>query len=575
MESLSRLVKVASGKSRGDLLLKNCKIVNVFSSKIEEGDVLISDRKIAGVGVYERKHAHQLIDIKGAYVAPGLIDAHVHIESAMVSPFEFAKAIVPLGTTSVIVDPHEIANVLGQDGIKFMLESSKNNHISFYFMLPSCVPATHLETSGSTLLAKDLEPFIDEPWVRGIGEVMNFPAVIGAHHDILKKVLIGKQKRVDGHAPGVSGHALNAYVAAGILSDHECVTTAEAREKLARGMKILIREGSCAKNLETLLPLVEEKNCARFSFCTDDRLPEDLVAREHINYCVKRAVKLGLDPVMAIKMATINTAEHYKIERKGAVVPGYWADLIVFDNFKNFNIQKVFRSGQVVALDFKFTAKSRKRKTSPIRGTVNVGHFSEQKLKIKEVKHKALRVIKLIKNQLLTEEMQYRPRCFDAARNILSDVEHDILKIAVVERHLASGHVGVGFVHGFGLKQGAIASTVAHDSHNIIIIGTNDGDMEIAVKSLIESQGGEIVVLDGKVKALLPLPIAGLMSKKSVQEVNKQKQKLLLEARKQGVRLENPFITMSFLSLPVIPKLKLTDRGLVDVLQFDFTSLFV
>ncbi|MBF0299695.1 MAG: adenine deaminase, partial [Oligoflexia bacterium] len=529
------------------------------------------------------KKAEKIIDLKGAYVAPGFIDSHVHIESSMLTPFEFAKAIVPLGTTSAIADPHEIANVLGQDGIKFMLESSKNHFISFYFMLPSCVPATHLETSGSTLKAKDIEPFINEKWVRGIGEVMNFPGVINTDQDLMQKLRISKNKRVDGHAPGLIGLDLNAYIASGILSDHECIDIFEAKEKLAKGMKILIREGSGAKNLDTLISLVNDKNCSRFSLCTDDRHPEDLIAGQHINYSIKKAIKLGLDPILAIKMATINTAEHYKIDRKGAIVPGYWADLVIFDNFKDFNILKVFRSGQLVGENNVFVGKAKKIKTSPIRGTVNVGFFDSNKLKVKienkdknkDLKKK-IRVIKLIKNQIITEEEIYSPLSIEKigdTQYINADIKNDILKIAVVERHLASGNVGVAFVKGFGLKKGAIASTVAHDSHNIIIVGTNDKDMEIAVRTLIEYQGGEIAVVDGKVKAILPLPIAGLMSKENVHKVTKQKQKLINEVLKMGSKLENPFITMSFLALPVIPKLKITDLGLVDVDKFNFVPL--
>jgi adenine deaminase len=571
MEKLKKIIDVGLGNSQGDLLLKNCKIVNLFTSEIEEGNVIITNKKIVGIGNYT--DAKKVIDLKGAYLLPGFIDAHVHVESSMLTPFEFAKAVVPLGVTSAIVDPHEIANVLGHDGIKFMLESSKNNHISLYFMIPSCVPATHLETSGATLLANDIKYFMDKKWVKGLGEVMNYPGVLAKDDEVLKKIVISKMKCSDGHAPGLVGKDLNAYIASGITTDHECITKAEAKEKLARGMKILIREGSGAKNLDELIGLVTKENCSRFMFCTDDRDAEDLVNHEHINYSIKRAINKGLDPFCAIKMATINVAEHYNIPRKGAIAPGYWADMVVVGDLKEFNIQKVFRSGELIAEDYDFIAKAKGEHRLSLRGSVNVGYFDKEKLRIKD-EGKRIRVINAVEDQIITTTSFEKPLNIDKDGYILSDTDKDILKIAVIERHQASGNVGVGFVKGFGLKKGAIASTVCHDSHNIIVIGTNDDDIEIAVKELVLSQGGKIVIEDGKVKSLLPLPIGGLMSKKPLFEVAKEKLHLERACRNLGVNLRSPFMTLSFLALPVIPELKITDKGLVDVNKFDFVSLF-
>lgn len=567
-----KLINVSRGLEEGDLLLKNCKIVNVFSGTIEESNIIIVNKKIAGIGDY--KKAKEVLDLKGSYVSPGFIDAHAHIESSMITPFEFARAVVPLGTTSVIVDPHEIANVLGHDGIKFMLESSKNNHISLYFMLPSCVPATtHLETSASILSAEDIYPFMSEKWVVGLGEVMNYPGILNSDSDLLNKLKIAKKKRSDGHAPNLSGFDLNAYIASGISTDHECTEKEEAFEKLNRGMKILIREGSAAKNLDSLIGLVNDHNYKQFLFCTDDRHPEDLVNKLHINYNIKKAIKSGINPITAIRMATINVVEHYKIDRKGAVAPGYWADLVVFDNFESFNIEKVFRSGIKIAENYKFVAKAKKPKLSKLRGTVNVGYFDKKKLEIKDT-GKKIKVITTVKDQIITNFIECKPESVDNNGNIISDIKNDILKITVIERHLASGNVGVGFVKGFGMKRGAIASTVAHDSHNIIAIGTNDEDISFAVKSLIDAQGGNIVVDNCEIKALLQLSIAGLMSTKNVQEVAKEKLRLQKACEEIQTNFENPFMVMSFLALPVIPHLKITDKGLVDVDQFKVVDIY-
>ena len=506
MKKLKNIIDVGRGIAPGDLLLKNCRIVNLFAHTIEEANVVIAHKKIAGVGDYHE--AKEIVDLKGAYLLPGFMDAHVHVESSMLTPFEFAKAVVPLGVTSAIVDPHEIANVLGHDGIKFMLESSKNNHISLYFMLPSCVPATHLETSGATLLAY----FIHEKWVKGLGEVMNYPGVLYKDEEVLRKIQISKMKARDGHAPGLSGRDLNAYIAAGISTDHECFTREEAREKLSRGMRILIREGSGAKNLDELIGLVTPENCSRFLLCTDDRHPEDLVNREHINLSIRRAMEHGVDPICAIKMATLNVAEHYNIPRKGAIAPGYWADMVVVDDLKKFDIEQVYRSGELIARGYEFVAEAKGEHRIKLRGTVNVGHFDVAKLRVRD-EGTPMRVIEIVPDQLITRGVMERPSRIDSEGYVESDTEADLLKIAVVERHLATGNVGVGFVRGFGLKRGAIASTVAHDSHNIIVVGTNDSDMELAVRELVRSQGGKIVIADGEVTAILPLPIRGLMSR--------------------------------------------------------------
>ncbi len=564
------IIKVAKGEKEADLVLKNCNIINVFTGEIEKNDIAIFDKYIAGIGKYDAKNK---IDLKGLYVSPGFFDSHVHIESSLVTIPEYARAVVPLGTTSVVIDPHEIANVLGLDGIRFMLKSSKYNPLSVYFMLPSCVPATDMETSGAELRAFDLFPFINEEWVKGLAEMMNFPGVLNMDTDVIDKLRLMEDKIIDGHAPGLKGKELNAYISAGISSDHECVTPEEALEKLSRGMYIMIREGTVAKNLKDLVPIINEKTYKRCLWATDDRHPDDLIKEGHINFLIKKAISFGVDPIIAIQMATINAVEHFKIPKAGAIAPSYYADIVVFDNFKDFNILKVFKNGKLVAENGKyiFTPPVELRK-STIRSSINIKWLKDEDFQIK-AESDMINVIEIVNNQLITKHKKYKANIIN--NYVESDIKRDIIKCMVIERHFASDNIGKGFVKGFGIKQGAIASSVAHDSHNIIVIGVNDSDMLKAVTHLRKLQGGFCVVNNQKVLADLPLPIAGLMSEKSLKEVYEDLQILNKASKELGIKIEDPFLMLSFLALPVIPELKITDKGLVDVTKFQYIDLFI
>ena len=566
------------GEIYADLLIKNAQVINVFSGEIQKTDVAVFQGMIAGFGRYKAK---KTIDIRGMYLSPGLIDGHVHIESSMVLPLEFAKGVVPLGTTTVVTDPHEIANVFGLEGIKFMAEYSKNIPLDIFIMLPSCVPATDMETSGGRLGYHDLSTFADKPWVLGLAEMMNYSGVIHRDNIVLKKMGIMKGKVIDGHAPGLSGKGLNAYISAGIRSDHECTTADEAREKLEKGMYIMLREGTIAKNLKTLLPLITTENSRRFMFVTDDRNPVDIINEGHINFMVKTAIKWGIDPITAVRMATLNPAEYFHLNEFGAIAPGYNADFIVFDNLKNFNIKKVFKRGRLVAENGCLIPEIPSGNPIHLRSSMNVRSLSADDLKVKaggrgdrfaSLTTSLIKVIEIVSGQLITRKRIEKARVEKG--EVISDVDRDIIKISVIERHLASKNIGIGFVKGFGLKRGAIASSVSHDSHNIITVGTNDRDMLSAVNEIIHLKGGQVVVRDGKVIESLPLPVAGLMSDKSLNEVKEEVERVNFAARRFGCPLTHPFMSLSFLSLPVIPELKITDKGLVDVEKSKIVSLF-
>ena len=569
MASLKEKIRVASGDGMVDLLIKNGRVVDVFSGEIEKRDVAVFEGVIVGFGDYR---AREIIDVKGDFLCPGLIDGHVHIESSMVTIPEFARAVLPNGTTSVVIDPHEIANVLGREGIRFMAKSAKGVPLNVFIMVPSCVPATHMETSGATLKAADLKPLLKEPWAIGLAEMMNFPGVIFRDPEVLKKIEIAKGKRIDGHAPMLSGKGLYAYLTAGIRSDHECTTGKEAKEKLKNGMWIMIREGTTARNLRSLIPLVHPKNSRRFFFVTDDRHPKELLEEGHIDSMVRQAVRWGLDPILAIQMATLNAAEYFRLDNLGAIAPGYRADIISFDHLGRFQIKKVFKDGKLVSENGKMLFPPiHKRKSSNVNGSVRIKSLKKDALLLRSDQSLA-KIIQLIPDQIVTKKVMKRVFLKDGVAH--PNVKEDILKIAVVERHKATGNIGIGFVQGFGLKTGAIGSSVAHDSHNIVLVGTNDADMLKAVEVIQSMKGGLVAVLEGKVLASLPLPIAGLMSEGSVARVNLQLEALHSASKTLGCKIPDPFMILSFLSLPVIPELKITDKGLVDVNQFKIVPLF-
>jgi adenine deaminase len=569
MSKVEERIEVARGEKPADLVLKNARVVNVFSGDIHETNVAIFDGIIVGLGDYTGR---TFIDLGGKYVCPGFIDGHVHLESAMVIPSEFARAVVPLGTTSVVADPHEIANVLGLDGIRFMMEASKNLPLSVYIMLPSCVPATDMETSGAKLYSPDLEMFLGQEQVLGIAEMMNFPGVICRDRDVLEKIRIAKWKRVDGHAPLLSGKDLAAYVTAGIKSDHECTRLDEAQEKLRDGMYIMIREGSTAKNLRDLLPLVTEHNAQKCMFVTDDRHPADLMDDGHVNAIVKRAIELGMEPIRAIQMATINPAEYFQLKRLGAVSPGYIADILVLDDLESVSVGQVYKGGVLAAEDGELVNWDIPPTPPYIRSTMNINWMGMSDVGIEALSGR-IRVIGLIPEQIITNSLVEEARIENG--RAVADPERDILKIVVAERHRASGNIGKGFVRGFGLKEGALGSSVAHDCHNIVVVGTNDDDILTAIVEIVRMQGGQVVVRNGQVIEALALPIAGLMSSQPLEVVRRKVDQLKAAARDCGCILKDPFMQMSFLALPVIPSLKLTDKGLVDVDKFQFTDLFV
>ncbi len=567
--NVEKIIDIARGIEKADLVIKNANIINVLSEEIHQADVAVADGVIAGIG--KDYHGHKEIDIKGAYLSPSFIDGHVHIESSMLLPCEFAKAVVPAGTTTLIIDPHEISNVLGLQGISFMREAIQGLPIDVYMMLPSCVPATPFETSGFDLNSYDLSLLIDKPWVLGIAEMMNFPGVLNHDKNVMAKLKLAmsKDKRIDGHAPCLSDKDLCAYIAAGVTSDHECTTPDEAIEKLRKGMYLMIREGSAAKDLKALLPVLLEKNTRKCIFVTDDRHPEDLL--EHINSMVRTAVEAGVPPIKAIQMASLNTAEYFKIQNLGAIAPGYKADFIVLPDLKTFKPDLVFKKGKLVAEAGKLTADITQNEIPAVRGSVNVKWIKYEDFKI-EAKSDLVKAIEVIPHQLITKSVRSKINVVDGFAE--SNLDTDTLKICVIERHRAGGNIGKGFVKGFNLKSGAMASTVAHDSHNMIVIGTNDSDMYTAAVELIKSQGGKIVVNNGEVLAHLPLPVAGLISDADFNTVIEKSMQLNNAAKEIGCKIDDPFMAMGFLSLPVIPELKITDKGVFDTTKFDFVDIF-
>jgi len=561
--SLAKLISVARGDAPADLLLKNAKIINTFVGIIEEGNVAIYDDRIAGIGNYQK--AKKAIDLNGSYLAPGLIDGHTHIESSMLHPAQYARAVVPRGTSVLVTDLHEITNVSGLEGIKFVMNWAQKLPLDMFFMAPSCVPATHMETSGAEIKAQDIKKLLKMKNVIGLGEMMNFPGVISGDKQVLSKITAAQGKIIDGHAPAVTNKRLNAYLAAGIQSDHESTTTEEGREKLRRGMYLMIREGSSEKNLNALLPLVNTKTFKRCFLVVDDRSCSDLLREGDIDAVVRKAIQSGLEPVRAIQLATINTAEYFKLYNRGGIAPGYIANLITITNLPKLEIDMVFYKGDLVARRGSYLLPPPKVSTKELTDTVRIKPFGIEALKL-TARGESLPVIEIIPGQIVTKKRIEQVKVKDGA--IMPDLEEDILKLVVVERHKASGNIGVGLVKGFGLKRGALASSIAHDSHNIVAVGTNDHDIFTAVKEIERLQGGLVVCVDGKILAALPLPVAGLLSPEPLEAVVKKFEKLEKTASGLGNIPPTPFALLSFVALPVIPELRLTDMGLVDVLEF-------
>lgn len=549
-----RIIAVAAGREKADLVLKNAKYLNVFSNEFLCGDIAVANGLIAGVGKYDGKTE---IDVSGKLVLPGFIDAHIHLESSMVTPAEFAKAVVAHGTTTVITDPHEITNVMGIDGVEYMIQASQNLPIDVHFMMPSCVPATEIDESGAELDCKDIDLYLDNKKVLGLAEMMNYVGVINGDKNVLSKIVTSQahHKKIDGHAPELSGNDLNAYIAAGVYSDHECSTFENALEKLRKGQFIMIREGTAAHNLKALMPLLTQQYYSRCMFATDDKHPSDLLYGGHIDYIVKQALKNGADPIVALKTATHHAARYFLLNNKGAIASGYLADIVVVDNLEDFNVETVFKCGKLVfdgeVKDFSAPTVDEKLAEK----CFDTFHLDSVKPSSFKVDGK-LGLIGLVGGELLTRNLGTADKI---------DVENDILKIACIERHKGTNHIGVGYVKGYSLKSGAVATSVAHDSHNIITVGCNDDDIAVAVNAIRDSKGGIAVVENGKIKALLELPIAGLMSDEPLTTVNEKLENAKSSAYELGAdKSIDPFMTLSFLSLPVIPSLRITTKGVFD-----------
>ena len=567
MRAIQHKLAVARGEEPAELLFKNARVVNVFSGEIHQTNVAVDDERVIGFGDYD---AREILDLDGAYLSPAFIEAHFHVESTMVTLPELVRAIVPHGTAAMVIDPHEYANVLGMDGIRYVLESSKNLPIDFFVMLPSCVPATPLETAGARFTADDLALLISDNRIAGIAELMNYPGVFLGLESELAKIDAGKGKVIDGHAPGLRGKNLNAYALAGVRSDHESTELEEAREKLRLGMHLLVREGSTERNLEQIIGLVTPGNSVNCSFATDDKLPGDLVREGHIDFSVGKAIAQGVPPVTAIQMGTINTARYYRLRNHGAIAPRFWADFIVLDDLEKVSIRRVYKKGRLVAEDGRYILPKATEVPQP-RSTMNLSYRNGDLQLAAPQSAKQIRVIEIVPNQIVTRCLLETPKIADG--KMVPDPERDILKLVVVERHRATGNVGVAFVRGFGLKRGAIGSTVAHDAHNVVVAGTNDADIDLAIRELERMRGGQVAIADGKVEAALPLPIAGLVSDQPLEAVIEQISKLNSAAQRLGCTLPAPFMSLSFLSLSPIPELKLTDQGLVDSTNLKLTSL--
>ena len=551
-----RIINAAAGREPADLVLKNATYVNVFSNELCHADIAVAEGLIVGMGTYSGKVE---ADMTGKIVLPGFLDAHIHLESSLVSPKEFVKAVLPHGTTTVVTDPHEIANVMGTDGIEYMLQATENLPVDVRFMLPSCVPATPLDESGAILDYRAIDSFYDHPRVQGLAEMMNFVGAINGDEQTVEKIVAAQahHKKIDGHAPDLQGNDLNAYIAAGVYSDHECHDVKDAIAKLERGQFIMIREGTAARNLEALMPLLTGKYADRCMFCTDDKHPNDLLEKGHIDYIVKKAISLGADPITAVKVACHNAARYFLLNNRGGISPGYLADFVIIDNFQDFNIEQVYKKG-VLMVDHGEIQDFPSPEIEPY--LVERAHktFHVAPLTAEDFAEKRPRgIIGMVDGEITTVDAGYSDRI---------DVEYDVLKIAVVERHKNTHHIGIGYIQGYGLKSGAVATSISHDSHNIIVVGTNETDMAAAVNRVVELNGGIVVWDGGQSVAEVPLAIAGIMSDEPLVTVNEKLETAKDAAHKLGVNPGiDPFMTLSFMALPVIPSLRITTRGVFDV----------
>lgn len=568
-ETLKRVIDAAMGRIPADVVIKNCKVVNVFSGEIQEGNIAISGGQIVGIGDYEGK---EVIDAEGRYATPGFIDSHIHIESSYLSPEELGRLLVPHGGTTIMADPHEIANVCGEEGLAYMVEAGKRTALDIKYELPSCVPATPFENAGAVLGAKEIEKLIVSKDFIGLGEFMNFPGVINNDEDVLGKLVAAKEagKWIDGHGSGLAGNALDAYTSAGILADHECSTVEEMKERLNRGLYILLRQGSACHNLRTLLQGVTPENSRRCLLCSDDRQPKTILHEGHLDNHLRICVEEGLNPVSAIRMATLNAAECFGLKDRGAIAPGYRADIVLMDDLKDFNVNRVWIEGKLVAQEGKYLPEIERYDISSVKGSVVLKDFSKDKFKM-NLKSNHVNVIGILPGGVVTEKLTAEIE-LDANGEFVFNPEADIVKVAVLERHKGTGNVACGFLKGYGIKEGAVALSIAHDSHNIIVVGVNDEEMEFAVNSLVAQEGGIVLVKNGQVVESMPMPIAGLMSDKDGEWVDA---KLTAIHDKAYAELGicgsvEPVMTLCFMSLIVIPEVKLTDTGLFDVTTFSF-----
>ena len=549
------VIDVAAGRAPADLVLKNATYVNVFSNELCHGDIAVAEGLIVGMGEY---HGKVEVDVSGKLVLPGFIDAHIHLESSLVSPTEFAKAVLPHGTTTVITDPHEIANVMGTDGIEYMLQATEDLPVDVRFMLPSCVPATPLDESGANLDYRAIDSFYDHPRVQGLAEMMNYVGVVNGDGQVVEKIVASQahHKKIDGHAPGLSGKDLNAYIAAGVYSDHECSDMEDAMNKLRLGQYIMIREGTAARNLEALMPLLTSQYVDRCMFCTDDKHPNDLLEKGHIDYIVKKAISLGADPIVAVKAACHNAARYFLLNNRGAIAPGYLGDFVIIDDFQHFEIEMVYKRGVLMydgqLRDFP-APEVDPYLVKRAHDTFHVAHLTAEDFS----DGRPHAVIGMIPGEIVTQDAGYADH---------ADPEQDILKIAVIERHKNTQHIGLGYIKGYGLKRGSVATSISHDSHNIIVVGATDEDMAAAANRIVENRGGITVMENGQVLGEVTLSIAGIMSDDSLVMVNSALEDAKDEAFGLGVsRGIDPFMTLSFMALPVIPSLRITTRGVFDV----------